>query len=404
MDNDTVSNDSLKRMHVRLSAMRQDVLHHVGPNQRLVLLIAVLMACRLWLYGQVAGAFTLIPTALCRWDCNWYLSIAQAGYEAQPKSVIGATFGQANWAFLPVYPLLVRAMHVVTRLPYHAAAVAVSNLAFCLFVFVSAKYLKQLRPETSGAALVVFLFAVPSSFYFSLPYTESVFAVLTMTILWLLRQETLPGAAAVAAVLSAVKVTGIVFTPIIAARYLARIGAAWRRRDRAAMVAEVQRAVLPIAIAPLGLFLYMAYLYHHVGDAFGFIHIQRAWGRSGADMVSGFIDGLFAFDLNMVFSHRDESTTLNALAALCGLAVCFRLWRLGLMTECLFLTAGVLLPVSHGLASVIRYVFAEPIFLVFLFDLIWSTHYRRMFREIILFSIFLELFLVHMWIQQYAIF
>ncbi len=404
MDNDTVPDDSMSRMPVRLWAMPRNAWLRLGPDQRLIVLIAALMACRLWLYAQVVGAFTLIPTGLCQWDCNWYLSIAQAGYEPHPKSAAGATFGQANWAFLPVYPLLVRAMHVVTRLPYHAAAVAVSNLAFCLFAFVSAKYLKQLRPETSGAALVVFLFAVPSSFYFSLPYTEAVFAVLTMAALWLLRLDNLPGAAVMAGLLSAVKVPGIVFTPIIALRYLLRIYGAWRRGDRAGMVAGVQSALLPVAVAPLGLFLYMAYLYHHVGDGLGFIHIQHGWGWSGVGMVSGFVKSLFAFDLNLTFSQRQESYTFNALAVLCGLAVCYRVWRLGLVSECAFLTAGIVLAVSHGVISAPRYVFAEPIFLVFLFDLIWSTRYRRVFRELIIISIFLQLYLVHLWVGHYAIF
>ena len=45
-----------------------------------------------------------IPGIFCQFDCSWFLSIADIGYDTFPH---GLTTGHAaNWAFFPLFPLL----------------------------------------------------------------------------------------------------------------------------------------------------------------------------------------------------------------------------------------------------------------------------------------------------------
>ena len=44
-----------------------------------------------------------IPSMFCQFDCGWFQSIADVGYDTYPH---GLTTGHAaNWAFLPGFPL-----------------------------------------------------------------------------------------------------------------------------------------------------------------------------------------------------------------------------------------------------------------------------------------------------------
>ena len=82
-----------------------------GPATWLVCTIAAgLLIARLLVYAVLAG-FAVGPS-LCQWDCGWYLGIVQHGYDAAPHLVDG--WWQANWAFFPLYPLLVRGLDALT--------------------------------------------------------------------------------------------------------------------------------------------------------------------------------------------------------------------------------------------------------------------------------------------------
>jgi hypothetical protein len=373
-----------------------------GGELRLLLLILLLFALRLCLYRGVAGGFPLLPVALCHWDCEWYIDVALNGYQAGPMMTPGPTFGQANWAFFPVYPGLVRTAIALFGLPAEQAAITVSNFFLCVFVFVSVKYLRAVNKDASGAALAVFLFAFPYTIYFSLPYTESTFAAITVMVFYLMSTQRLVAASLAAGVLSATRVTGVLITPILAIHYLRKILGAWSRGEAGQARIELRAAILPLALAPLGLFAFMLFLYAHVGDAFAFIHIQRGWGRPDRPPLDIFEDGLFAFDLGSIFAPKMQSATFAALCAAAGLLLCYRLLMQKRFSECWFLAMSILLPLSHGLASMPRYVLANPIFLIFSFEYIWTSKYRPYFKEIILASCLLQLYFLHFWIQSYA--
>ena len=52
------------------------------------------------------------PDGLCRWDCSWYVYIAEHGYHPFPTPNMSAG---GNWAFFPLAPILVGAVRLLTE-------------------------------------------------------------------------------------------------------------------------------------------------------------------------------------------------------------------------------------------------------------------------------------------------
>ncbi len=381
---------------------RRRASRRLSEDQRLGLLIAGLLLLRLALYAWLAGGPHALPTALCHWDCDWYQGVATNGYASHPKTALDPTFGQANWAFFPVYPALIAGMARLLDLPILVAGIGVANLALGIFVFIATKYLKLLDPGRSGPALAIFLSAFPGSFYFSIPYSESVYAAIAVAAFWCLAGGRLAAGSGVAAVLSATRVTGVLLTPVIAMPYLIALWRALRRGEPNVAAKAFAAALLPVALAPLGLFLFMLYLYVHTGDGLAFVHIQRAWGRSGGNPLAGLWQGLTQFDLLSFTPRTMQSATLNALSGLAGLALSIWLLVRRRYAPSWFLAMTIILPVSHGLDSLSRYTLAQPLFMVFLFDFICTFRSRALLWAVVGVSLPLQLFLVRLWMQGYA--
>ncbi len=365
----------------------------------LALLILALLSVRLTLYAFVTHHFYHQYVSLCQWDCGWYANTAKSGYDLRPVTDHG--FPQANWAFFPVFPALMKVISHFLRIPYNAAGFVAANLCLCIFVFFAAKYLKLIVPGTNTAAMALFIFAFPYGFYFSVPYTESTYAALTMAAFYYLEGRKLITSSAIAAILTATRVTGILFTPILVFHYLKLMIDSGREGNKAAAKAVFVSGIFPVAIAPLGLFCFMLYLYLHVGDALAFFHVQVAWQRTEADPFPQFLNGLFAFDLDQTFVLKGGSLTFWAFSALFSWLLCLRLLLKKRYAECWFLLMSTMIPLSAGLVGMSRYVYANPIFVVFLFDYLWTSKYRSFFGEIIFASIALQLYLVHLWSLNY---
>src|SRR5688572_20316385 len=51
---------------------------------------------------------------LCRWDCTWYIRMAEEGYDRYPTP---GRSNAGNWPFFPLYPMLVGIIVKVIPLP-----------------------------------------------------------------------------------------------------------------------------------------------------------------------------------------------------------------------------------------------------------------------------------------------
>src|SRR5690606_19400556 len=79
------------------------------PLVLLFLLLGNLGRYGIYLFLHGSGTPLDYLGALCVWDCNWYVTIVEHGYHPAPVEYFRP--GGANWAFFPLYPFLVGALH-----------------------------------------------------------------------------------------------------------------------------------------------------------------------------------------------------------------------------------------------------------------------------------------------------
>lgn len=317
------------------------------------------MAARLLVYAWLALPQGGLAAAMCQYDCGWYARLATLGYASD--SGFGKFGVYPNWAFFPLYPLLLRASVWASTLPAELAGIFLSSALYVGFVVVAAAYLRRTRPASDLAAWVVFSLLFPFGFTFSAVYAESLFALL-LTLSVLLLRDGRPLAAGIAtALLCAARPTGVLMLPLIAVDRLRHLWMGRARPDRAALLAE---ALLPLAIAPLGLSISMAVQYALVGDALAFNRVQILWNREWHGPLHYLIEGFAAWDWGQVLKPRELfSSSYDALWAMIGLGVAGVLgWRRR-WKEAWLLGACILLPLSSGLHSIPRFVATNPFFL-----------------------------------------
>jgi hypothetical protein len=125
---------------------------------------------------------------LTNWDGQWFRSIAETGYPV-PLPMEDGVVAQNEWAFLPLYPLLVRAVMAVTSLPFPVAAWFLS-ISFGAVAIVLLYRLVITRIGAFGAgALVACICAYPTASLFQVGYPESLSLLLVVSALYALGER-----------------------------------------------------------------------------------------------------------------------------------------------------------------------------------------------------------------------
>lgn len=107
------------------------------------------------------------------WDARWYNIIAEVGYpQVLPRDPSGHVIENA-WAFLPLYPMTVKALMLTTGLSWNVAAVFVSvTFALAATIAIYRLLLKVLTQEQAFFAIVLFSVS-PVSAVYQVAYAES---------------------------------------------------------------------------------------------------------------------------------------------------------------------------------------------------------------------------------------
>lgn len=277
---------------------------------------------------------------LCRWDCNWYLEIAANGYSSVE---VGGKPGTTTFTFFPLFPLLVRFVAPIFNGNYLLAAVALTNTCFLAALAYVYRYARLLNADHVTALLAVGLLCVmPQSLSFSAAYSESPFLLLLVMAIYYLRTRRYLAAGIAAAMLSAMRPNGVFFLLFAVAWVIREAGpreffAPWLAPER----------YVPIVLAPLGLFVFMAYCFMTTGDAFAHPSTEfYGWGwRFGPPWES----------LRMLLRH-DATQQLAAIDAIGVLLCSLLLIRQGWYEEFVLCAALVLLILSgQGAAAQFRY-------------------------------------------------
>lgn len=139
--------------------------------------------------GYEGSAVDNFFTYSSSWDGGWYQKIAQSGYPLTLDLDAAGHLVENAWAFLPVYPVVVNTVTLVTGVPWSASAVAVSLLcgwgtAQLLFKVLDGRIPRQ----QAFFATVLFCFS-PVSPLLQLSYAESLLLFFLAVVLYLLQQR-----------------------------------------------------------------------------------------------------------------------------------------------------------------------------------------------------------------------
>ncbi len=278
----------------------------------------------------------------CRWDCGWYLAIAEHGYSIESDA---RQPGATRMAFFPLWPLLIRTVSDLTGMGLLGTGIALANLAFLAALAYVHRYALMLGYSRSTAMLSVALLCfIPQGFVFSAVYTESLFLLLLVAAMFHMHRGQYLRAGIAAALISAVRSNGVVLLVFLLAVIVRRHGPVllampWRR----------PQVFIPVLLAPLGLFAYWAYSFHLTGDAFAQASsIAHGWGWRGH---------LFLDNLASHLGSQDYLTRFWLVSSLVAAALSLLLLRLRLYEEFVFCAAMLLLLWSGSIPnSLLRYV------------------------------------------------
>ena len=212
--------------------------------------------------------------AMCKWDCKWYLTIIQDGYDLHPRTSPKIWKGLANWAFFPLYPYIVRYIALATGASAVVAGVLLNQTILLAALMMFYLYLKLSVDELNSLFGVILLAFSPFSIYFSSLYTEALFLLLSISAFYFMRTNRPFFAALCGGLLSATRPIGVMFSLAFAFYQL--------KTKKITVPSLLKLAILGI-LAISGLLIYMFYLQIHVGDFLAFQHIQKGWGRHGID-------------------------------------------------------------------------------------------------------------------------
>jgi Gpi18-like mannosyltransferase len=199
-------------------------------------------------------------------DANWYLTIAASGYEQ--RAFENTT--HHNWAFFPLYPLLLRAAAQLTG-EFTLTGMFISHLFFFFALLYLHKTALAFGLDADAASRAIFYLAIfPVSYFFSLPLTESLFLLLTVASFYFAKRERWWVAGLCGALASATRFTGILLLPALAVLYWQTYRDFWPPRKN----------LLALGLIPAGLFGFMIYLHAITGNALAFKGALAAWGRN----------------------------------------------------------------------------------------------------------------------------
>jgi hypothetical protein len=243
----------------RFNQTVRDVLVDFVATRAAIIVIAELAAA---IIGQRAGAHVqesrhALLAVWGRWDAVHYLDIATNGYAG------------TNMAFFPLYPLLIRLVGAFAG-DHLIAGLLISNASFFFGLLFLYKLLEHEYDRAVARRAIFYVSIFPSAVFFSAVYTESLFFMLTVASFYYMRAHRWWLAGAIGFFAALTRVEGVLLiVPFAMEWYAAYRGSPALRRP----------ALLAGLLIPLGLVLYMAYLWVLRADPLYFSHVQIHWNR-----------------------------------------------------------------------------------------------------------------------------
>nr|WP_243738833.1 hypothetical protein [Microcella frigidaquae] len=214
------------------------------------------------------------------WDAHWYYIISVVGYPSEIPRDENGLAGESAWAFMPVYPGLIRVGMALTgdTSPQGFAAVAVtisvaaSAVAALLFFRLCRRWLSEGTALLATALLCV----APLSPIVQVGYAESLHLALLFGALILVLDRRWVLLPVVVTVMALTRPSGLAFALLLALVWGWRW---WTRRDEPFPPLERVRLGLAAVIAGLAGLAWPGIVAVGTGELRGYLETELAWRR-----------------------------------------------------------------------------------------------------------------------------
>jgi len=211
------------------------------------------------------------------WDGRWYEIIATAGYPSVLPVTDAGEIGENAWAFMPLYPVVVRLLMLLTGLGWATAGVAVSVICGAVACLVLYRLMRHSLSESQALVAVLFFCVAPTSPMLQIAYAESMAMMLTAIVLLLLVRRRFAWVFPVVLVLGLTRPSGLAFAAAmglyVVYRFVRRGKEPFPRAD----------AVPAVALTVWGLvvgFLWPAVAWAVTGSPTAYTDTELAWRSS----------------------------------------------------------------------------------------------------------------------------
>ena len=269
------------------------------------------------------------------WDSGFYLDIADNGYSTI-ISTVPATLNQANYAFYPLYPLIIRAGIQVGITPLHMA-IFVSNLFLLLASIMLFLVVKQEHSEKAAYNSIFFLYAFPTAFILSSVYTESLFLFLSITAFYFINKRSFLIASIFGTLAALTRSVGVLLLIPMVLTIL---------KTKQSYFMKISHFMQSLLI-PLGSLIFILYIGNLTGSLKSTFSIQTSWERTLKFPLLYVIDGLHS----NLFQHN-----FTALFVLATVLLFFIIFRNLNRNYIIYSIALFLIPLSTALTSMPRFI------------------------------------------------
>jgi Gpi18-like mannosyltransferase len=313
----------------------------------LVLILGVVSF--LLLKNQATGSSLGWLTIWNRWDAVHYLNLAEHGYQSA---------GQDRFllVFFPLYPWLVRLFAVVTQ-SYLVSAFLVSAIASIAAGILLFKLAILDEPVEYARRAALFMFIFPTSYFFHIGYTESLFMALVLGSFLAARRGNWVLAGSIGLFATLTRLTGVVLIPAL----LFEVWEDYRKRR------ELDWRWSAVGLVGLGFVVYLALNISVSGSPLMFLRYQREHWSKFLDWPWVSLAGAFSSFQWRAPAEAQMVGGQELLFALIALAATIWAWFKARRSFAIWMTGNWLIITSTSfLLSVPRYVLVLfPLYIMF---------------------------------------
>lgn len=292
-------------------------------------------------------------------DGEHYLSLIREGYRP------------LTYFFFPGFPFLIKyvaGLFASSMYSYAILGLTISNAIFFVALVGFWKLITIDYDEKVAKVAVILLLVFPTSFYFASFYTESTFLAMVVWSMYFARKEKWFLSGITGGISSLTRVIGVSLFPSILTEFILKYKSAKKIFSKF--------NIFYLLLIPLGLAIYMYYLWRVTGDPLNFLHTVGIFGAQRSSnfvmLPQVFYRYIFKIIPNLNFEYFPSlfTTLMEFVVSLLFLIVSILSFYKLRLSYSVYILLGYLIPTLSGsFSSLPRYVVV--IFPAFIFISLW---------------------------------